>query len=581
MAKKATPKVKAKVKVKAKAKAKPAVKAKPKSKAKPAAKAKAKPAVKAKAKPAVKAKAEAKATDKQLAKVKASPAPKTEPKQRSKAARVETQKSEMQVALSEYPDLGATTIDGQRALSFPMKVLEKHFVVVQTEQDHNRAEYAATMARMEANGNWEDLGYPNASDYFEKKWSLTYSNVKTHINALRILAYLGVAGKDLKHAFVKYSHSRLAAVYGYAIKVDPTNKELMEDLVRCERDSQLGANEFRNYLKEKYGARLAAAKDAELAELPEGERPIQFKSFSVVKSLADTILEAHNVAITTTSNGNLPFGEAIAMACAEFVGQHGVGFVELRKTLNAIALRYSVMPILIKNPEATPEQERELKDVPSLQAFEYDGNYVMHTTRAKAAKALGVKADDVKQIRIDITPALKEVFGWSEDRAVVPLPKNVADMKDDEVLGHVNQLKKDMNISRGMMTRLGSGRSSRDLLNFLLGKKASGGFTEAERADLLADEEEPEVDDELTETEIDEAEGAEIDMAEIETKSSPVIDTTAVVKPHGKAVKPKTKPKGKAVVAKKKATVAAAPKKKAAVKVKIKPKPKARATASA
>jgi len=142
-------------------------------------------------------------------------------------------------------------------------------------------------------------------------------------------------------------------------------------------------------------------------------------------------------------------------------------------------------------------------------------------------------------------------------------------MKDDEVLAHVNQLKRDMNISRGMMTKLGSGRSSRDLLNFLLGKKAAGGFTEAERADLLSDsEEEPEVDEELTETEIDEATGAEIDMAEIETKNT-VIDVE-VVKP-GKKKRAAVKPKPKAKVAVK-----------AKAKVAVKVKPKARvATASA
>ena len=188
MAKKASPK--AKVKVKVKPKAKPAAKkpAKAAAKAAPAKKAaKPKPVAKkataSTSKSASKKKAKVAAKPKAVAKEKDTEAPKGQ----SKNARIETQRSEMQVALMEYPDLGSTVIDGQRALSFPMQILEKHFEAVKITQEHNRAEYACTLVRMEANGNWQDLGYTNASEYFDKKHAIAYSTIKTHVNALRLL----------------------------------------------------------------------------------------------------------------------------------------------------------------------------------------------------------------------------------------------------------------------------------------------------------------------------------------------------------------------------------------------------------
>ena len=203
-----------------------------------------------------------------------------------------------------------------------------------------------------------------------------------------------------------------------------------------------------------------------------------------------------------------------------------------------------------------------------LQAYEYDGTYVMHVSRAKAARALGAKADDIKKVRINIIPALKEIYGWSEDKAVSPLPKNLADLNDDEVLDHVNQLKKDMDIGRELMTKLGSGRSSRDLLGFLLGVKSRGGFTEEERTELLERPTNP--DSEIRGGEIDD--GFEDDGGtdastgtSTGTASKVTITTTAVSKPKSK---PKSRPKSKPTV-------------KAKVKVKIKPKARKKATASA
>lgn len=583
MAKAKAKKSKTKKKAKVKAKAKTKAKAKPKVK-KTAKKGTKKGGQKSKKKPAKSSKAKTSTAKKSAKKASKKGTKKSGKKQDSALPKLTPAREEIQNALAELPDLGPIKIGGEKALSFPMKTLEKHFTEIKTEQEKNRAEYAVTCTLMERNGNWQELGYENASRYFEGKHGISFSTIKAHINALRLLTNVAeMKAKDIPNAFVQYSHSRLAAVYGYAVKVHPTEKELMADLSRCERDSELGNKEFRNYLKEKYGARLAAAKDEELAQLSEAERPVKIPSFAVPKSLADNIMEAQNVAITLTKNGELPFGEAIAMACSEFVSQHGAGFTSLQKVLNAIALRHSVMPLLIKNPDATTEQERELKDVPQLMAFEYDGNYVMHTTRAKAAKALGVKADEVRQVRINIIPALEELYGWSEDKAVQPLPKNIEDMSDADVLESINQLKKDMNLNREMMTALASGRSSRALLNHLLAVKAKGGFTEAELEELLSDTEPPEDEEDL-------GPGKELDDGFPEDDDDEeVIDVEAEVKEKPKAkkkgkkakAKPKTKAKGKKAKAKKKpAAKKGKGKKKAKAKVKVKPKRK-KAAASA
>lgn len=380
---------------------------------------------------------------------------------------------EFAATLKDNPLLGTLTIGNEKAVAFPMKVLEKHFVDVFKTKVEDDARLADVYMRMEISGDWAALGSPNAAEYYERKHGITYSSVRTHLNAMRLLGALGTKGADLTKVYRKYNPSRLAAVYGYALRVAPTQKELLDDLAHCERESNQNTVEFRNYLQQKYAARLAKAKDDENEGLPESQLPVKIEAFKVPAVIADTIRESLNVAIKESGNGQLQLGDAIGMACSEYVGNFGVNYTSLKRALDAIAHRYNVLPLVMPNPDITDMQNKSLKEVPVLQAFEHKGTYILHVSRAKAAKALGVKTEDVTVIRLNLQAAMRDLYGWEEQMAKTELPPSIDEMGDEDVLEAIGRLKNELKIGRDEWSKFAVGKSSRDQLLGLLKMKSA------------------------------------------------------------------------------------------------------------
>lgn len=465
-------------------------------------------------------------------------------------AKPKTKNEAFTASLKDPPAMPMTTINGTRAIGFPMKVLEKHFLTLNRQKIEHDAQFADVLIRMDANGNWSELGAANAHDYFVVRHKISRATIDTHKKAVQLLASVK-SEMPLQKAYEAYAPSMLALLFSWAVGVSLTPAEIKAELVHCERDSKKDLDSFRNYLKQKFAARKAKADKAAEEGLPESEIPVKIESFKVPAKYAETIREAVNVAIKQTGNAQTTLGDAISMACADYVGNFGVNYTSLKRTLNAVAHRFNVLPIVLPNPDITDLQNKDLKDVPVLQAFEHNGMFILHTTRAKAAKALGVKTDEVNVIRLNLTAAMRDLYGWEEQMAKTEMPKSIDEMSDDDVVEAIGEVKHALKITREDWSEMAVGKSARDQLLMLLKMKSAkeSGAKEATVESPAAEEEagdagEPEEVQAMMAT--DDALQEQAEAAEEAEKAEVVKTVDVVVKPSVVA------PKKRVVIKKKK-----------------------------
>lgn len=434
------------------------------------------------------------ATEVQEQKAVAAPAAVEKPKDKNTAFAME---------LKADPEMRAITINNERAISFPMKVLEKHFLTLNKAKIENDAQFADVLIRMDLSGKWSELGCANAHDYFVVRHKISRSTVDTHRKAVRLLHALK-SEMNLQKAYDVYSPSMLALLYSWGLGAGLTRKELDSELHNCERaDNPRSLDDFRNYLKNKYAARKAKVDKDANEGLPEAEVPVKIESFMVPAYQASLIREAQNVAVKQTGRSQTNLGEAIAIACSDYVSNYGVNYTSLKTALNAITHRYNVLPIVLPNPEITDVQNKDLKDVPLLQAFEHNGMYILHTTRAKAAKALGVKTDDVTVIRLNVQAALRDLYGWEEQMAKTDIPKPLSEMSDDDIVEAIGRYKHELGVERGDWSAMAAGKNSREQLTMLLkmksardaGEQASSETAETPAVDVTVEKTEPATED--------------------------------------------------------------------------------------
>lgn len=404
---------------------------------------------------------------------KVTPAPEPQPK--SAAAKPVTaivaKHSVPTLSTADSRDLVPPVRDDGRVIERPtMKVLDKLFEKAHKDQNRERARTAVIMYNINKNGNFRELGFATAAEYWESRFGRSAGAVKVYVTGLKLLMDLGVSPDKVEAVFAQYNHTRLGQFAKFAYKSRRTIREIRDDVAMCRLDSNTSVKEFEATLKRKYQADALAADAEENEILADAEKPVKMPAYEVRKIDEATIRAAHDVSCREEHNPKLPIGVTIAKACGLYLGNHGTAFAELPALLSGIERGYGLRLLAIPSGE----KSARLRGVPVVNAYEKDGRIILHTSKRDAARYFGVPVGDITEVQLDITPYLASIGHSPETQPVedASIPKPVDAMDAKQLSNQISRLRKELGIPADTWAELAMELSLRDQLNLLVEKLA-------------------------------------------------------------------------------------------------------------
>lgn len=280
-----------------------------------------------------------------------------------------------------------------------VKALEKQFQESRVSMDSDRVAVALSGTLLMERQPWKNPApgeFPiSRIQYVEKNLGFSMDTLELYTKAVYCMALMKQDVGNLD----QYRYDRLSAFLGVVLKGKAGEKDFIElsphlKIVAPEGISRMSTKEFNQMLKLKYPSDTDEPDAPDLEKVTVSVSANEKKAFRL--SYVANLKMKEDEGLPAPSQAQ-HLNEMVMTWTA--VNAKNNKFIEVQAAIEAIEKEHKLLlvPIPIHQHQGMP------KDVHAMRAFEVNGVLILEESQQHAAKALGVKVDDVRPKTLNIT----------------------------------------------------------------------------------------------------------------------------------------------------------------------------------